>query len=341
VRFPWKTVLGFALSAALLYWVLHNVNWSDVGATLRASDFTLWALAIISSQLIFVLRVLRWKPILHSIAPDVGFGKLWRATTIGMMVNNVVIPSRLGELARAYALAREEPRVPFSAGLGSLAVDRSFDAVVVLGLILVALLDPHLSASIPVKGDRTLGTSIAFVGAGVVVLFAVLYAGVFAPERFEAVGGALTKKIAPKFEQQVRQLARSFTRGLGVLRDPGRFVAVFLWALAHWVLNAGAMWLSFKAMHLDVPLTAAFLVQGLIVIGAAAPQMPAYFGTFEIASRISLGAYAIGQPQAVAWALSYHILTLIPITLIGLWDAGRLGISIGELRRAPSAAAGK
>jgi uncharacterized protein (TIRG00374 family) len=107
VRFPWKTGLGFALSAALLYWVLHNVSWADVGATLRASNFTLWALAVIASQLTFVLRTLRWRPILHSIAPDARIGHLWRATTIGMMVNNIVIPSRLGELARAYALARE------------------------------------------------------------------------------------------------------------------------------------------------------------------------------------------------------------------------------------------
>jgi len=122
VRFPWKTVLGFALSAALLYWVFRGVNWLDVGLTLRESDVTLWILAVITSQLIFPLRALRWRPILHSIAPDVRFGSLWRATTIGMMVNNVVIPSRLGELARAYALAREEPRVPFAAGLASLVV---------------------------------------------------------------------------------------------------------------------------------------------------------------------------------------------------------------------------
>jgi hypothetical protein len=92
-------------------------------------------------------------------------------------------------------------------------------------------------------------------------------------------------------------------------------------------------------MHLDVPLTAALLVQGLTVIGAAAPQMPGYFGTFEAASTIGLAAYSLPATQAFAWAISYHVLTLIPITVIGAWDAGRLGLSIGELRRAPSAAA--
>lgn len=334
MRFPWKTVLGFALSAALLYWVLHGVNWLDVGLTLRESDVTLWVLAVIASQLIFLLRALRWRPILHSIAPDVRFGSLWRATTIGMMVNNVVIPSRLGELARAYALAREEPRVPFAAGLASLVVDRSFDALIVLGLILVALLDPHFSSTVVIKGESTLGSSIALVGAGVVFLFAALYAGVFAPQRFESIAGAVARKLVPKYEDRVRQLARHFTAGLGVLRDPWRFAAVFLWTLAHWLMNATAVWLSFRAMHLDVPLTAALLVQGLIVIGAAAPQMPGYFGTFEAASKIGLAAYAISQPQALAWALSYHILTLIPITAIGAWDAAKLGLSLGELRRA-------
>jgi uncharacterized protein (TIRG00374 family) len=341
VRFPWKTVLGFALSAALLYWVLHNVSWTDVGATLRASDFTLWALAVLASQLIFPLRALRWRPILHSIAPDVRFRHLWRATTIGMMVNNVVIPSRLGELARAYALSKEDARVPFTAGLGSLVVDRSFDALIVLGLILVALLDPHFSANIAVKDDRTLGTSIAFVGGGVAVLFALLYAGVFAPQRVETIASAIGRRLFPKHEDRIRQIARNFTAGLGVLRDPRRFAAVFLWTLTHWLMNALAVWLSFKAMHIDVPITAALLVQGLIVIGAAVPQAPGYFGTFEAASMIGLAAYGLPTSQAKVWALSYHVLTLVPITLIGFWDAGRLGLSIGELRRAPSAAASK
>ena len=58
-----------------------------------------------------------------------------------MMINNVV-PARAGEFARAYALSRSTPAVPFPAAFASLAVDRLFDAVVVFGLMFGAMLDP-------------------------------------------------------------------------------------------------------------------------------------------------------------------------------------------------------
>src|SRR5262245_31481744 len=112
-----------------MYWVLRGQSWSDLATTLRDSNLGLWTAALIASQLIFPLRTLRWRPILHSVAPDVRFAPLWQSTTIGMMVNNVIVPSRLGELARAYALTRKEPRIPFTASLASLVVDRSFDAL--------------------------------------------------------------------------------------------------------------------------------------------------------------------------------------------------------------------
>src|SRR4051812_12418445 len=99
---------------------------------------------------IFALRARRWRTILEPVAGKLSFGPLWRATAIGMMVNNVV-PARAGEIARAFALTREE-RVPFPTSLASLAVDRLFDAVVLLLLAAASLLDPGLTHVAPVAG---------------------------------------------------------------------------------------------------------------------------------------------------------------------------------------------
>ena len=42
---------------------------------------------------------------------------------------------------------------------------------------------------------------------------------------------------------------------------------------------------------------------------------------------------------AVAWAITYHALSFIPITLIGAWCFVRAGLSIGELGGAERAVA--
>jgi hypothetical protein len=47
---------------------------------------------------------------------------------------------RAGEVARAFALTREVPRIPFTTSLASLAVDRIFDAIVLLADAITARL---------------------------------------------------------------------------------------------------------------------------------------------------------------------------------------------------------
>ena len=99
-------------------------------------------------------------------------------------------------------------------------------------------------------------------------------------------------------------------------------------------MNATAFWIGFKALGISIPPTGALFVQGVIVIGVAAPSFPGFFGPFELAATVALTQYGYDKSQAVAWAVGYHILTFIPITLIGLWYAGRAGLSFGELKRA-------
>jgi hypothetical protein len=67
---------------------------------------------------------------------DESFGLLWRATAIGMMADNGA--GRAGELARAYVIAAKRVRA-FTAALASLVVDRVFDTLVVLLLLLTVV----------------------------------------------------------------------------------------------------------------------------------------------------------------------------------------------------------
>src|SRR5688572_10604776 len=102
MKLDWKSALGIALSVVLLWWTLKDVSFVEVWHVLRRSNLPLLIFAAAASNLMFPLRAIRWRIILEPIA-SVPFGPLWRATAVGMMVNNVW-PARAGELARAYAL---------------------------------------------------------------------------------------------------------------------------------------------------------------------------------------------------------------------------------------------
>lgn len=330
MRVGWRGALGIVLGVALLAFTLRDVQLSEVWAVLRSSDPLLFLGAVIAGTLIFPLRARRWQTILEPLAPGMALGPLWRAVAIGMFVTNVV-PARAGELARAYALAREEPRVPFTAGFASVAVDRVFDALIILAMLFIAMWDPAFG-----EGGRIFGrslTSIAALGAiGAALGLVLLYAVVVAPERWESLLRATARRMAPSLEERGARALRAFADGLSVLRHPGRFTAVLGWTAAHWLLHSVSYWLAFKAVGIEVPFTAAFVVQGIIAIGVALPAAPGFFGLFEAAGVGALALYGVDASLAVSWALGYHLLTFIPITVIGFAYFARLGLRLGEIR---------
>lgn len=336
MRPGWRAALGAVLSAALIYWTLHGISPSDVAHRLAVADPLLLALATFCATAIFALRAWRWRTILEPVAGKLTFGPLWRATTIGMMVNNVV-PARAGEIARAYALTREA-RVPFATSLASLAVDRLFDAIVLLLLAATSLLDPGLTGVAPVAG-RSLSSFAIGAGTLVVALLVMLYALVFFPRQLLSLFELFARRVAPRVEERGRRVLETFIHGLSVLRSPGRFAAVFGWTLAHWLLNALGFWLAFKAVSIEAPFSAALFLQAFIALGTAVPALPGFFGVFEYMSVQGLGIYGVGQEQAATWAIAYHLFSFVPITLIGAWYFTRLGVRLRDLQPATEATA--
>ncbi|HEX6965294.1 MAG TPA: lysylphosphatidylglycerol synthase transmembrane domain-containing protein [Gemmatimonadaceae bacterium] len=331
VRKQWRSALGILLSAAFLVWVLRDVNVSQVILNLRHSNAWYFLAATIAGTLIVPVRAIRWRYILAPVAEDLPFGQLWRATAIGVMVTNV-IPVRAGEIARAYALARETPRVSFSAAFASLAVDRVFDALIVLLLVVVALLSPGFPHGRLIAG-RSVGSLVSLGAIAVAAAAVVLYLIVFFPEPLIRLYEAFARRVAPRFEARGRDALVAFARGLGVLRSPRHFAAVFVWTLAHWLLDAFAFWLGFKAVGIHAPYSAALVLQGIIAIGVALPSSPGFFGVFEAFSTAGLNIYGISPTLAVSWAFGFHILTFIPITVIGMYYFVRLGLHFRELRQ--------
>ncbi len=333
-----KTVIGFLLSGLLLWWTLHDQDLSNVWQVLRSSNVALFVLSAAVSTCIFPLRALRWRPILEPIAGHLPFGPLWRSTAIGMMMNNV-FPLRAGEFARAFALTREVPTVAITTSLGSLAVDRIFDAIVLFALMFSAMLDPRFPADVQIAGRTVPQLAAGGMGA-VLALLVICYLVVLQPARVLAVVRAIARRLLPKQEEAVVRLVGNGVGGLAVLRDGKRFLVVLLWAIAHWAVHAIALFIGFMAVGIDVPFSAALFLQGILAIGVAIPSSPGFFGVFELAATMGLEVYGVPKDLAVSWALGYHLLSFVPITIIGATYFVRLGLSVGTVKTAQAGAGG-
>jgi len=331
-----KAIAGIAITIACLYLAFHNLEWARALDTMRRANYALLLLGAVLSTCMFPLRAIRWRVILDPVAPKLPLGSLWRSIAIGMMVNNIAL-LRAGELARAFALTREEKEVTFSTSLASLVVDRVFDAIVVLLLLAVSIVASGFSATTRI-GDFSLAHVALLFAAAPLVMLVALYSLVFYPAALIGLFELVVRRISPALEAKGGDMLRRFAAGLSVLKSPVHFIAVFWWTLVHWLVQPIAFWCGLRALGITVPFIATLFMQGVIVILVALPSAPGFFGLFEWGATLALGLYGVSESDAATWGFIFHVMSFIPITLIGGYYATRLGFRMGEVSAADATA---
>jgi hypothetical protein len=313
--------------------VLHRISPREVWAHAQRANGLLLLLTVIVATVTFPVRAIRWRLILRDLdGHRFPWLPLWHATTIGFMANNL-LPARAGEVARAYVASRQLP-VRFSTALASIGVERVFDGLVMLGLMAVAIAAPSFPAH-AVVGGRSLATIATSAAAlfGALLLLALVI--VHRPAPWLKLFERIARRLLPaRTAERLIHGAEGIIAGLAVLKSPARFAGVVFWSLVLWIKNAAAFAICFRAFGLDVPLEAALLLQGIIGFGVAVPSTPGYAGVFEAATLLTLQLYGVDSSQAVSYALTYHLTTFLPITLLGLWSLSRLHMRLRELSAA-------
>ena len=324
--------IAIAASVALLAWALRGVSLDALRQHIEAARFGPLAAAVIIATITFPLRLLRWRLLLRDERGDpYPAGPLWHAISLGFTANNI-LPLRAGELVRSYAAARLAP-ARFTTVLSSIAVERIFDALTVVGLLAFALLTSDLPASVKVGGTAVADVARAagLLGLVALVLAIMVVAAPLAAER--VVRRLLNHR---RLADRIVDLIEGVRHGLAVLRSPRRLAGVIFWSLVLWMVNALAFYVGFAAFDIPVSYTGALLLQGLLVLGISIPSTPGFFGPFEAVIVAVLALYGVPASLAFSYAIAFHVTTFVPITLLGIWSLVRTPGGLKALRRTPS-----
>src|SRR6476646_1355204 len=130
-----RLVIGCGISGVLWWLLVSSVEPQRLGRALGAAA---WRLIVPAVGLFFVgalIRSVRWGLLLPEY--DVPIPTLFKALVVGFTVNNL-LPVRMGEVARAYLLARWSG-VAYGASVASLVVERVLDGLSLAALLLLAL----------------------------------------------------------------------------------------------------------------------------------------------------------------------------------------------------------
>ncbi|HYF40792.1 MAG TPA: lysylphosphatidylglycerol synthase transmembrane domain-containing protein [Gemmatimonadales bacterium] len=323
-------IIGILISLGLLYWALRGVRLEDILHHVRSARAWPLLIAVLLATLTFPLRLIRWRVLLrHESGRPYSSGPLWHAVALGFMANNL-LPLRAGELVRTYTASRLG-NIRFTTVLSSIAVERIFDGLTIAALLTLSLLSPDLPdrvmvADVSVSELARVGGLMG--GAALLLAIAVLSAPL-AAER-------LVRVVVPwpGMADRIVSLIEGVRQGLIVLRTPVRLIQVIFWSLALWLVNALAFYVGFAAFDIPVSYLGALLMQGLLVLGISIPSTPGFFGPFEAVIVAALALYGVPRDLAFSYAISYHITSFVPITVLGLWSLARTPGGFRGLRQA-------
>lgn len=313
-----KFWLGVGVSAVLLWAAVRGVSLEEVRESL-AHVRPVWLLPVLASIGVrFWLTALRWQVLLRPVKL-VGVHRLFGVVMIGFMANNV-LPARLGEFVRAYALGKTES-LPASLSFATIVLERLFDGFTLLAFLVLGVLFLRPGPLIVWSA-----VSVFCLYLGVLVVLMGIRTGLGIDW--------LLARLPGRIRDTAARLVESFALGLDVLGDARGLALASALSIAVWLVNAAGMWAMFAAFSLDLPAYAGFLVLAITALALVLPSTPGYVGPFQAGTVLALGLFSVPKADALSLSIVYHAVNYVPITVVGLVYLAALNLTLGELRAA-------
>ena len=297
---------GWAVAAALVLLAARRIDLPGLSAALRGAQAGPLALAVLCNVVANTLaRVRRWEALLRPLPHGprrAGFFDLARLLYAGYAVSNL-LPARAGEAVRVLGLHRR--RGYPVAGLVGVQLAEKVIETLSLGLLcgLLALTSGPGRLPLAVGGALALG--------GLVLLLAL-------PRRM------------PGIEEAHGKVAAFFNALIGALRTVHArrsWLRSLLWSLLSDTTDLLLVGLCLRALGIDAPPSAWALVLFSVNLAILLPSTPAQVGILEAGAVVALSAAGVPAAPALAFALAYHAVHLLPTTALGLaglvlpWEA--------------------
>jgi uncharacterized protein (TIRG00374 family) len=324
-------IVGLVFSAGFVALALHNLDFSSVVAAWHSARVLPWVpLAIVSYVVGHFVRGQRLRVLVKRETP-LPLPTATNIVVVGYASNNV-FPARLGELVRAGMLA-ERTGIPLSQSLTVTFIERLFDGMAILVLLLVATL--ALPQRPPwVWGVARVG-SLVFGGA-----FAVVLVAVFLPSVVLSTASQLASALGlqPKWRDRVLALASSITSAGAVLRRPRDAVAVAVYSGAVWFFESLMFALLLPVFALPLHPSSAIIAMSVTNLGILVPSSPGFVGSFHFFCSQALVSQGVPAGTAMGYAILVHLTFYVPVTLWGaaaiLWYGVQVGATAALARTA-------
>ncbi|MDR0668198.1 MAG: flippase-like domain-containing protein [Prevotellaceae bacterium] len=302
-------MLVLTLSGVLLYFAFRDVSWGELLAGVGQANGWWIAASMASGFAAFLIRARRWQFIIHPLGYRPSFRNTYDAVMLTYLANFAM--PRMGEVVRCGALRKTE-KIPFESLLGTVLMERAFDAVCLL-LIAASVLalrfevflaiwhEVSAAPTVPVEtsggGGGVAGWLYVAAGVAVVVAGAVV---AFRRRRTSPAG---------KLKHLWRGLLDGLKAGFRLQRRGAFFAYTALLWVAYWLQAVTVMLAMPETMHLG-PVDALFLM----VVGGLGWVAPvnAGIGAYHFLIKCALLIYGVHNGVVFA-TISHETQSLVMI----------------------------
>jgi uncharacterized protein (TIRG00374 family) len=292
-------VIAIAAIAAGLWWFIRAMDFAQLAEDFRNAK--LWPL-VLAAALNFVClggKAVAWRVMLapRHIVPTLRLFRL----TVATFAASAIAPARAGEVLRVWSLKRQDG-VPVADTLAVAVAEKLLDGTT---MVIVAAPVPWLLPDLP--------SWVATTIAGCAAVAVALLIGLFLANR--RVGRTVE---TPTSDAGWRGWLRKFIIGMHILHSPGRLAATVGVLLGVWLIDLGEVMAVLYAVDVHEPIAAGLLTLFTLNLTIAIPSTPAQVGALEFGAMLGLSVLHIQHEAALAFALLYHALQVIPLIAAGL-----------------------
>ncbi len=300
---------GLGLSGGAAYLALRTIDPVLLRQALVRIDWTWAALALLSVPVTVLAKAARWRalyPFQAASRPS-----LWAATPallVGMMVN-LLIPARLGELARVYALEQLTGQSK-ALSLGTIVVEKWVDLLMLLALLAGLLLLVPWPAWLLGWGRGLLWLAI---------LLTLLITGARAlPHRLRPLIQRWSERLPARWRALVLRGWETVEQGTLGFYNISRMGMIVGWSLVIWLLAASTNLFLLRALALPAAPVIAFTLLVILQAGSALPSSPAKIGVFHFLTLVGLELFDIPREAALAFAVWLHLIVVGLLIALGI-----------------------
>jgi len=300
----WGTVIGYGVALAALVWVFHDINFALLRRDVSHVNWLLAFAGVVVDIGRYVSQSVRWAFLIRPIG-KISFFRSFQSLYTGIFLN-LLLPLRMGEVARAY-IASQFAHTSFPSIFSSILAEYLIDGIwLAISVGIVAL-------CVPLPPD--IANAARILGVAVIIAMALFFVFVIRSPKIKMNGKAsamLWKPLIWVFSLIAKM--RNSMQTIG--RSPYFFAAIAVSSL-DLLFHIVAFWIICIAYGIHIPFIVAAAIMLFVFVGLIIPNAPSNVGSFQFLCVVGLLAFGVDKTAASGFSVLFFLLVNIPQVILG------------------------